>query len=252
MELRCPKGHVSTDPDYCSECGAKLQGAKSAITAATAIAPEELAAAAGGEPCPVCATPRVVGARFCEVCRYDFQAVAASEVAAPARSPEPPAAEPPAAGPPAAGPPAAEPAQQQAPPVVPGAPNLLPSEPVPQHWDVVITVDPSLYRNPDPAQPCPVQAPERTFPLDMDENLVGRRSEKKDIHPEIMIADPGISRRHLSLRRREDGGFLAIELDSTNGTHLNEAPLEAGIPTPLRDGDQLTLGCWTRLTIRAR
>jgi hypothetical protein len=235
MELRCPKGHVSTDPDYCSECGAKLQGAKSAIT-------EELAAAAGGEPCPVCATPRVVGACFCEVCRYDFQAAAASDAAAPARSPDPPAAEPPAA----------EPAQQQAFPVVPTAPNLVPSEPVPQHWDVIITVDPSLYRNPDPAQPCPVQAPERTFPLDMDENLVGRRSEKKDIHPEIMIADPGISRRHLSLRRREDGGFLAIELDSTNGTHLNEAPLEAGIPTPLRDGDQLTLGCWTRLTIRAR
>lgn len=68
---------------------------------------------------------------------------------------------------------------------MPTAPDLVPSEPVPQHWDVIITVDPSLYRNPDPAQPCPVQAPERTFPLDMDENLVGRRSEKKDIHPEI-------------------------------------------------------------------
>jgi len=48
MERVCPKGHVSTDPDYCSECGAKLDGAPSAITPATAIAPEELAAAAGG------------------------------------------------------------------------------------------------------------------------------------------------------------------------------------------------------------
>ena len=99
---------------------------------------------------------------------------------------------------------------------------------------------------------CPQNAPERTFPLDLDENLVGRRSDKKDIHPELMVADPGISRRHLSIRRREDGGLLVIELGSTNGTSLNEVPLEPGIPTPLKDGDQLTLGCWTRMTIRAR
>ena len=102
------------------------------------------------------------------------------------------------------------------------------------------------------AQPFPQNAPQRTFPLDLDENLVGRRSDKKDIHPEIMVADPGISRRHLSIRRRDDGGLVAIELGSTNGTSLNAAPLEPGIPTPLNDGDQLTLGCWTRMTIRAR
>jgi hypothetical protein len=98
------------------------------------------------------------------------------------------------------------------------APALTPSEPVPQHWDVIIAVDPALNKNPDPAQPCPQNAPDRTFPLDLDENLVDRRSDKKDIHPEIIVADPGISRRHLSIRRRDDGGFLAIELGSTNGT----------------------------------
>jgi pSer/pThr/pTyr-binding forkhead associated (FHA) protein len=135
---------------------------------------------------------------------------------------------------------------------MPPATALTLSELVPQHWDIIISVDPTLNKNPDPAQPCPQNAPERTFPLDLDENLVGRRSNKKDIHPEIMIADPGISRRHLSIRRRDDGGFLVIELGSTNGTSLNAAPLEPGIPTPLTNGDQLTLGCWTRMTIRAR
>jgi hypothetical protein len=235
MEWTCPKGHVSSDPDYCSECGAKLRGAASAITPATAIALEELAEAAGGEPCPVCATRRVVGARFCEACRYDFETATGS---APA-TPKVPAAS--AAGPPSQQPTAAAVA---APPP--------PLEPVPQHWDIIVAVDPALNTNPDPAQPCPQNAPERTFPLDLDENLVGRRSDKKDIHPEIMVADPGISRRHLSFRRRDDGGFLAIELGSTNGTFLNAAPLEPGIPTPLNDGDQLTLGCWTRMTIRAR
>jgi hypothetical protein len=28
-------------------------------------------------------------------------------------------------------------------------------------------------------------------PLDLDKNLVGRHSDRKNIHPEIMIADPG-------------------------------------------------------------
>jgi len=67
-----------------------------------------------------------------------------------------------------------------------------------------------------------------------------------------MIVDPGVSHRHLSFRRRDDGGFCALELGSTNGTALNGTPLEPGIQMPLKDCDQLTLGCWTRITIRAR
>ncbi len=86
----------------------------------------------------------------------------------------------------------------------------------------------------------------------MDDNLVGRRDDHRAIRPEIMIVDPGVSHRHLSFRRRPDGGFCALDLGSTNGTMLNDARLEPGIQTPLADGDQLTLGCWTRITIRAR
>jgi len=244
MQRICPKGHVSTDQDYCSECGARLDGAASAITPATAIAPEELAAAAGGEPCPVCGTPRVVGARFCEVCRYDFQTATAPGASSTPAPPQETLTESAAD---------VQPEQSEHPtPKATPAPASTPSAMVPQRWDVIIAVDPSLNKNPDPAQPCPQKAPERTFPLDLDENLVGRRSDKKDIHPEIMVVDPGISRRHLSIRRRDDGGLVAIELGSTNGTSLNAAPLEPGIPTPLNDGDQLTLGCWTRMTIRAR
>ena len=238
MERICPKGHVSTDPDYCSECGAKLGGAARAITSPSTT-PE--ASATVGEPCPVCATQRVAGARFCEVCRYDFQT-------------EPASAAPPSPNAPTEAP-TPSPVDLQAQTPATGAPYAsAPAsvEPVPQRWDIIIGVDPTLNKNPDPAQPCPQNAPERTFPLDLDENLVGRRSDRKDVHPEIMIADPGISRRHLSIRRRPDGGLLVIELGSTNGTSLNAAPLEPGIPTPLNDGDQLTLGCWTRMTIRAR
>jgi pSer/pThr/pTyr-binding forkhead associated (FHA) protein len=126
------------------------------------------------------------------------------------------------------------------------------SEPVPQRWDAVIVVDPSLYTEPDPAQPCPVGQPERLFPLYMDDNLVGRRDDRREIRPEIVVVDPGVSHRHLSFRRRNDGGFSVLELGSANGTTLNETWLEPGIDTPLTDGDRLTLGCWTRITIRAR
>jgi hypothetical protein len=245
MALTCPKGHVSVDSDYCSECGVKLVGAASAITPETAIAPDLLAAAAGGEPCPVCATRRMIGARFCEVCRYDFQTanpppVAPAQVASQAASAAMQALD--ASSAPAA------PATANA--ITPVAENF--PTPVSRHWDVIIAVDPTLNKNLDPAQPCPEHAPERTFPLDLDENLIGRRSDRKDVHPEIAVSDPGISRRHLTLRRRPDGGFLALELGSTNGTSLNANPLEPGIPTPLHDGDQITLGCWTRITVRAR
>jgi FHA domain len=243
MALTCPKGHVSVDPDYCSECGAKLVGAASAITPETAIPPELLAAAAGGEPCPVCATRRVIGARFCEVCRYDFQ-TASPAPAAPAQAADDAAS--PAAQAPDAPLSAAAPAATSA--IVP----ITENSPVPCHWDVIIAVDPTLCKNPDPAQPCPEHAPERTFPLDLDENLIGRHSDRRDVHPVIAVSDPGISRRHLTLRRRPDGGFLALELGSTNGTSLNSIALEPGIPTPLKDGDQMTLGCWTRITVRAR
>jgi FHA domain len=221
MDLRCSKGHISTDPDYCSECGTKMTGAPSAIPAAATPA----AAPAAGEACPVCATPRLAAARFCEVCRYDFEGTTAPAVKAPA-----PAALP-----------------NQAPATAPPA-----SEPVHQRWETIIAVDPSLYREPDPALPCPTGQPERIFPLDMDDNLVGRRDDHRAIRPEIMIVDPGVSHRHLSLRRRADGGFCALELGSTNGTMLNDTTLEPGVETPLANGDQLILGCWTRITIRAR
>src|SRR5262245_23035371 len=69
----CPKGHQSTDPDYCSECGALI--GPSMVAGAT---PAGSAPAPGPAACPDCGTPRTPGARFCEVCRHDFEAGASS------------------------------------------------------------------------------------------------------------------------------------------------------------------------------
>src|SRR5262249_51516444 len=71
--FQCPKGHTSTDPVYCSECGALI--GPPTVTSATAA---NTAPAHGPEICPDCQTPRTPGARFCEVCRYDFEQHASS------------------------------------------------------------------------------------------------------------------------------------------------------------------------------
>jgi pSer/pThr/pTyr-binding forkhead associated (FHA) protein len=126
------------------------------------------------------------------------------------------------------------------------------SAPLPQALNLIVTTDPSLVEEPDPATPCPVGAPDRLFPLDLAENLVGRRSERKGIYPEVEISDPGVSHRHLKLIRESDGSFVALELGSANGTRLNGAPMIPGVPLPVKAGDEFVLGIWTRLTLRAR
>jgi pSer/pThr/pTyr-binding forkhead associated (FHA) protein len=112
-------------------------------------------------------------------------------------------------------------------------------------------VDPSLADEESRAH-CPVDDTERVFPLDLDENLVGRRSDVKGVFPEIMIDDPGVSHRHLKFNKQPDGSFAVLELGSANGTKLNGNNLEAGIVTPISEGDELTIGMWTRLKLRAR
>src|SRR4051812_48643708 len=76
--MQCRNGHESTESDYCSVCGIAMPAATGAPTgggstqtvagtAATIMAP-------AGETCPSCGEARTdVAARFCEVCRYDFQ-----------------------------------------------------------------------------------------------------------------------------------------------------------------------------------
>ena len=56
----CPKGHSSSEPDFCSECGAKIGPAPSAATSLSA-------------PCPDCGAPRTdIASNFCEICGYNF------------------------------------------------------------------------------------------------------------------------------------------------------------------------------------
>lgn len=248
---QCPKGHISTDPTYCSECGA-LIGASTISQAA----PATTASSPGAELCPVCQTPRVPGARYCEVCRHDFESGSSSGSASPSSTTPAVASAPPSAA-----------TTGQANVAATGADNapLVASRGVDVaaeasaspstsaiRLNVVVVTDPSLAEDDEMRKKCPVDAPELVFPLDLDETLVGRRSDDRKIFPEIDLNDPGVSHRQLKLLRQPDGSFAALELGSANGTTLNGVALKPGLVTPVAVGDELLVGLWTRLQLRRR
>jgi pSer/pThr/pTyr-binding forkhead associated (FHA) protein len=55
---------------------------------------------------------------------------------------------------------------------------------------------------------------------------------------DVVVADPSVSRRHLELRA-VDGGWLAVDLGSTNGTWRSGRRVAR---TPVAAGDELVLG----------
>ncbi|MDA0657611.1 MAG: SpoIIE family protein phosphatase [Planctomycetota bacterium] len=71
------------------------------------------------------------------------------------------------------------------------------------------------------------------FPLAGDEAVIGR-------HPDCQILlDLGaVSRQHARIIHRQ-GQYFLEDLDSRNGTVLNETPLPANVPTALNQGDRI-------------
>jgi len=232
----CPKGHTSTATDYCDECGAPIGGAPPAV-APSSVAPSTVAPAVvepAGDPCPECATPR--DGRFCEVCGHDFLA---------------------------------EPAPGATPPVSPSTPVEATSESTVEPvagttgtWRAVVVADRAYYdrmraeAEPD-AEPVafPLYCPERRFGLTGTEVLIGRRSRSRGIEPAIDLTGPpedaGISHTHALLLATATG-WNVVDLDSANGTYLNDAtePIPPHQPVPLTAGDRVHLGAWTTLTIQ--
>jgi len=208
----CPKQHASTEPDYCSECGAKMAGAEAAVQSVQPPAP---AAVAPSErpTCPACGAARDnSGIAFCEVCGCDF------------------AAPPPVAAAPASNPP-------QPPPTVSG-------------WLATLSVDASMHSpgSPDP----PTGIAPSTIALKEPVSLIGRKSEARAIFPQIPVAhDDAVSHRHAILQLYASGVLLLRDIGAANGTHLNGKPIDPMVDYPLKDGDEITLGHWSRISIKA-
>src|SRR5262245_12048369 len=124
-------------------------------------------------------------------------------------------------------------------------------------WEAVVIADREYY---DALEPDGVEFPPgvvpRTFPLDRDEVLIGRRSTTRNIHPEIDLAgnpqDDGISHRHAVLARGADGSFSIIDCGSMNGTSIDGSltRIPPDTPVALHHGSRVHLGAWTTITIR--
>ncbi len=75
----------------------------------------------------------------------------------------------------------------------------------------------------------------QVHPLTEDVIRVGRLTTS-----DVVLPYPMVSRRHLEIRRTENGAVVT-DLRSSNGTHLNRRTLRAGRETPLHGGELLTL-----------
>ncbi|MFH1278478.1 MAG: GGDEF domain-containing protein [Candidatus Eisenbacteria bacterium] len=62
----------------------------------------------------------------------------------------------------------------------------------------------------------------------------------RDDSCDLVLLDPGVSRRHLRVRRGDEGVYFLEDLNSTNGTALGSRPVEGAVP--LREGDKIFAG----------
>ncbi|MBE6369702.1 MAG: FHA domain-containing protein [Lentisphaerae bacterium] len=74
------------------------------------------------------------------------------------------------------------------------------------------------------------------FELKQDSMSVGRNDQR-----DICIKDPSLSSYHCDFIHTEEGYFVC-DRDSTNGTRLNNVPVEADMMMPLKNSDLLQLG----------
>jgi Protein of unknown function (DUF3662)/FHA domain len=166
-----------------------------------------------------------------------------------AQPPAPPTPAPAAAGPAAPAPfrvPAPVPAPFQGPfpaPFPASAPAPYPAAPVPAQ----------PHQPAQPAQAGHIPAARRPW-LDVDGHaypllgpvtVVGRGDDA-----DVVIDDPGVSRRHVEIRVTTDGPHLIAhlrDLSSTNGTFIDGSRVTGA---ELREGNSITLGR-TRLTFRS-
>jgi hypothetical protein len=129
-------------------------------------------------------------------------------------------------------------------------------------WRAVVIADRAYYDRMQAqaeadAEPVafPLYCPERRFVLAGAEILIGRRSRSRGIEPAVDLTGPpedaGVSHTHALLLATADG-WSVVDLDSANGTYLNEAtePIQPNQPVPLTAGDRVHIGAWTTLTIQ--
>ncbi|HEY9804285.1 MAG TPA: FHA domain-containing protein [Leptolyngbyaceae cyanobacterium] len=223
---QCPKGHESTESDFCSECGTKILGISEIPLVEKTISPTLTPTTT--ELCPACSAPHEPNSgNFCEICGYNFITGAHGELAI------------------------AKPTQEADNNTVrQTTTNNSGSASSVVSWELVVTIDPSL-RHPDSPEP-PINQPPIIFRLDKTVNLIGRNSQTKAIYPEIALDfDGAVSQRHALLTLEQDNTLTLRDIGSSNGTQLKAVELKPMVDVKLQDGDEFTLGHWTRISVKA-
>jgi hypothetical protein len=272
MKIECTQCHFMNpdDAEFCENCGAQLPLAGAIPAVAATPAPVAPVAASDNLVCPNCKAPFVVGDVFCFNCGYDLTKVPA--VPAPVQPQVAPVLQQPPTE-------RANAAAQPAPAVAtpPKEADISPDDfdkllatgaPVPA--PVPVQAAPPVAEPIPPAQPTPT--PVQSAPAGDYKNLVlsitgpygletveyvgrelllGRKDVKTRIFPDVNLDDAASSRRHLSMWLEVDEGhFYAQDLESSNGTLLNNQDMPPGEPVQLKDGDIIKIG--TRYSIQVR
>ena len=215
MTTTCRMGHESAATDYCDQCGVPISATPDpGATTELPLDPEtEPAPSTEVQGCPKCGATRLGRDQFCEECGYDFVARSG------------------------------------------GAPGI-PVATSATAWEIVVTADRAYFESLDTEDVrFPSSYSPRRFALDAREVKVGRRSASRSFTPEIDLSehpeDTGISHLHLQFLQADDGSYAVIDLDSTNGTTVNDGtPIPAGAAVALDDGDRIHVGAWTLITVR--
>ncbi|MFE9426241.1 FHA domain-containing protein [Kitasatospora sp. NPDC006697] len=137
------------------------------------------------------------------------------------------------------------------------------AEPVRSNWVAVISADRDYFtdmmaRSGPEASGLffPPYCPERRVPITGRGQLrIGRRSQHRGTVPEIDLSvppeDPGASHQHALLAEQQDGSWVLVDQDSTNGTTMNggSEPIAPHTAIALNDGDRIHIGAWTTITL---
>ncbi|MEI7556039.1 FHA domain-containing protein [Candidatus Chlorohelix sp.] len=247
------------DVEFCENCGVQLPvsvPASGVIAASVAIpAPTPVSDIL---ICPNCKAPFTIGDVFCFNCGYDLtkqHAIPASSVqVAPVVAPQPASAVKNNAQPDIS----ADDFEKM---LVSGAP--LPAVEAAEPTPVAVAVQPAsgfaavaVQEVAAPAKAAGNLTLTISGPYGVAtviyigrELLLGRQDIKTRIFPDVALDDSASSRRHLSIwREAGDEQFYAQDLESSNGTLLNDADMPPGEPVLLKNGDVIKIG--TRYNIQ--
>jgi FHA domain len=221
----CPKGHESSESDYCSECGAKIgvasEPVSSVVNTPISITPSS--------QCPDCSAPHELGSgNFCEICGYNFTTGAHGELPVILSSSD---------------------LQAIAPPLEVPTTKQDGVAKTTIAWEVVVTIDAVSHHADSPPPP---DLPPLIIRLDKSAHLIGRTSQVRAIYPEIALdMDDAVSHRHALIERQPDGDLTLRDIGSANGTELNGVEIKSMTDIRLKNEDEVTIGHWTRIQIKA-